>query len=315
MSTPERFVRQGLIHRVAGDHEWSRSHCQCPLALPLDDQTVRIYFATRDAQNRSSTTFVDCDIAAPAHVKYVHQKPCISPGALGTFDDSGVMPSWLVRHEGKLYLYYSGWNVGLNVSYRIGIGLAVSTDGGLTFERWSPAPILDRSRFDPSWVAQPCVLKLTDSYWRMWYLSCTHWSVIDGHPEPHYNVKFAVSTNGIDWTRTGDVSLDYDESTGAIGRPVVLFEEGVYKMYYSYRQVAGYRSDPAAAYRFGYAESEDGVRFVRRPGQFEIVGERGAWESTMNEYATIYAHAGAKYIIYNGDGFGREGMGYAVRRP
>lgn len=314
MSARQEFVRQGLIHAVAGDKEWSRSHCQCPVAMPLDAARLRIYFATRDDRNRSTTTFIETAIDRPEKVTYVHDKPCIGPGELGTFDDSGVMPSWIVPHAGKLYLYYSGWNVGANVPYRIAIGLAVSEDGGVTFERHSAAPILDRSRFDPSWVAQPCVRKVTEGYWTMWYLSCTHWTLVGGVPEPHYNVKFAVSTDGVAWRRTGDVSLDYDRFTGAIGRPVVIFEDSTHKMYFSYRSAEGYRTDPARAYRLGYAESEDGIVFHRRDDAFALTGERGAWESTMNEYATLYRHAGVKYLVYNGNGFGREGMGYAVCR-
>jgi hypothetical protein len=308
----EVFVRRGLIYKVPGKYEWSRSHCQCPVALPLDDRTVRIYFATRDAENRSCTTFIESDIERPDTLTYVHEEPCITLGDLGTFDDCGVMPSWIVAHQEALWLYYTGWNAGGNVPYRTAVGLAISRDGGRTFHRHSVAPVLDRSRFDPSWVAQPCVAKLTDGFWMMWYLSCTNWSVVRGRPEPHYHVKFAVSVDGIEWHRTGDVALDYDEFTGAIGRPVVVLEDSIYKMYFSYRSVEGYRDDPEQSYRLGYAESADGVRFNRRDDLFEMAGQRGAWESVMNEYAVVYRHRGAKYLVYNGNGFGREGMGYAV---
>jgi hypothetical protein len=315
MSEKQVFRRQGLIHRVSGTHAWGRTHCQCPVALPLNERVVRIYFATRDEQNRSSTTFIESDIERPERVTCVHDRACLSPGELGTFDDCGAMPSWVVPHEGRLYLYYSGWNVGGNVPYRIAIGLAISEDQGLTFRRISLAPVLDRSDCDPSWVAQPCVRKVGSGYWMMWYLSCADWSLVDGRPEPHYNVKFAVSTDGIRWRPTGEVSLDFDASTEAIGRPVVMLADGQYQMYFSYRRVQGYRTEPERAYRLGYAESRDGVHFERRPERFEIAGPRGAWETLMNEYATLYEHAGARYLVYNGDGFGREGMGYAVCRP
>lgn len=307
------FVRRGLIHKVAGTHEWSRTHAQCPTTYAIDEHTLRIYFATRDVENRSSTTYIECDRERPERVTYIHGAPCIGPGPLGTFDDSGAMPSWIVPHDGKLYLYYSGWNVGRNVPYRIAIGVAVSEDGGRTFVRWSPAPVLDRSRHDPMWVAQPCVRKVTENFWTMWYLSCTHWTEVEGQTEPHYLVKFAVSTDGLAWQPTGDVSLGYEAvGDGAIGRPAVILDGSVYRMYFSHRRVEGFRRDPERAYRLGYAESTDGVRFHRRDELFEMTGPRGAWESVMNEYATVYDHRGATYLVYNGDGFGREGLGYAV---
>lgn len=305
------FIRQGLIYKVEPRFDWMQTHCQVPFAFLLHNKTVRFYFATRDLNNRSSTTFIEADASNPKNIIYIHDQPCLSPGRIGTFDDFGAMPSWFIGHNDKIYLYYSGWNIGVNVPYRMGIGLAISNDNGITFEKISEAPIIDRGPFDPCWVAQPCVMK-QDNKWKMWYLSCTHWSVINNHPEPHYNVKYAESMDGINWGRTGIVSLDYDGFTGAIGRPVTVFEDGIYKMYFSYRNVDGYRTNPERSYRLGYAESKDGLHFEKIQDNFEILGEREEWESIMNEYCHIYLFNGKKYIIYNGNGFGKAGFGYAM---
>ena len=32
----------------------------------------------------------------------------------------------------------------------------------------------------------------------------------------------------------------------------------------------------------------------------------------MNEYCTTYTHNGQRYLIYNGNGFGASGFGYAI---
>jgi len=305
------FIRKGLIFRVSPDCDWRQSHAQIPFAWPADDGKVRFYFSTRDINNRSTMTFIETEAERPKDIVYVHNKQCINLGRLGMFDDCGVMASWLIRHDDKIYLYYSGWNLGGTVAYRIGIGLAISYDNGITFERYGQAPILDRSTFDPSWCAQPCIMKQGDR-WKMWYLSCTKWEMIDNHPEPFYNVKYAESNDGIKWNRTGETCLDYDDFTNAIGRPAVFFEDGIYKMYYSYRSASRYRSDPSRSYRLGYAVSRDGRRFERRNDLFEIVGPRGEWESIMNEYCHLYKHGGKKYLIYNGNGFGESGFGFAV---
>jgi hypothetical protein len=305
------FVRKGLVFSVDGNHDWMLTHAQIPFAWPVEDGRVRFYFSTRDSKNRSTITFIETEVESPQNIVYVHNKQCIDLGRLGTFDDCGVMASWFIRHEDKIYLYYSGWNLGGNVAYRIGIGLAISQDDGVTFKRYSEAPILDRSEFDPCWCAQPCVIKEGDR-WKMWYLSCTKWEIIDEHPEPFYNVKYAESDDGIEWTRTGETCLDYDDFTNAIGRPVIFFEDGLYKMYYSYRNAKGYRSDPSRAYRLGLAVSGDSRRFERRNDLFELSGPRGAWESIMNEYCHFYEHGANKYLVYNGNGFGKSGFGFAV---
>jgi hypothetical protein len=93
---------------------------------------------------------------------------------------------------------------------------------------------------------------------------------------------------------------------------VVFFEDGLYKMYYSYRNAKGYRSDASSAYRLGFAISGDGRRFERRNDLLEILGPRGEWESIMNEYCHFYKHGGKGYLVYNGNGFGKSGFGFAV---
>ncbi len=306
-----KFQRQGLIYKVANDHEWMQSHCQTPFALKTDEDTVRIYFATRDVRQRSVTCFIECEAENPRTVKYVHSKPCLDLGKIGTFDDSGSMPSWFIPNGREFFLYYSGWNAGGSVPYRLGIGLAISTDGGVTFRRFSEGPLLDRSIHDTSWCAQPCVMKEKGG-WRMWYLSCSKWETIKGRLEPFYNVKYAESKDGLYWEKTGQVSLDFDDFTNAIGRPVVIFEDGRYKMFYSYRSATDYRTDPNRGYRLGYAESTDGVLFAKKNDLFSIDGVRGDWETIMNEYCHIYDHKNKRYMVYNGNGFGQSGFGYAV---
>ena len=60
------------------------------------------------------------------------------------FDETGTMPSWFLPVGDEIWLYYTGWNKSETASYRLGIGLAISRDGGLTFERKYTGPLLDR---------------------------------------------------------------------------------------------------------------------------------------------------------------------------
>src|SRR5207302_5093015 len=103
-------------------------------------EVLRIYFGPRDGQGRTVTAFIEVAADDPQKVLYIHDRPVLSLGSLGAFDDSGSMPSCLVRHQGKLYLFYIGWNQGVTVPYRNAIGLAVSGDGGLSFERAFEGP-------------------------------------------------------------------------------------------------------------------------------------------------------------------------------
>ena len=304
------FERKGNIFQPHGKIPNMQSHAQVPFAYPLGDGIYRIYFASRDQLGRSHVCFTDYDLDR-SQVTDICQKASLSPGKLGTFDDCGTMPSWFVRTDDKIYLYYTAWNLGGSVSYRLSIGLAISEDGGLTFNRHAEAPIIDRSSFDPCWVAQPCVMKEGD-LWRMWYLSCTKWEMINDHPEPFYHVKYAESDDGIEWRREGVVSVDYDDFTDAIGRPAVIRTENGYVMFYSYRSATDYRIDQSRSYRMGVAFSTDGKVFERMDENFVFTGEREAWESTMQDYAHVIQRENDLTLFYNGDGFGQTGFGYAV---
>lgn len=287
------------------------SHASLPVADEIGDGALRIYFGTRDARGRSHTSYIEVEADRPAEVTYVHDEPILPLGEAGTFDDSGIMPSWLVNHGGRKYLYYIGWNPEVTVPYRLSIGLAVSDDGGRVFRKISAGPICDRAVDEPYFNTAPCVL-YDGGAWRMWYVSCTGWEVVNDRPEPRYHVKYAESADGVHWRKTGRVCIDYDERTEAIGRPCVFEEGGKYKMLYSYRGVRGYRTDPTQSYRLGYAESGDGLVWTRRDGEAGIVRSEEGWDSEMVEYCFVHEHGGRKYLFYNGNGFGLTGIGYAV---
>ena len=300
----------GLVFKPSGDKNWSKSHAQVPFAFQMEDR-IRVFYATRDVESRSAVCFVDVDKNDPTKILYVHEKPCFEAGQLGYCDDSGTMPAWFLQEGNKLLLYYTAWNASKTASYRLSIGLAESLDDGITFNRVFTGPIMDRGVFDQIWVGQPCVLKV-GAEWKMWYLSCTKIDYIDNHPEPFYNVKYATSKDGVNWHKTGDICIDYDDFTDAIGRPSVLMENGIYKMFYAYRSAKGYRSDIKNSYRLGYAESVDGISWVRKDNEIGIDKSENGWDSEMITYAHVIENNKKKLMFYNGNGFGASGFGVAI---
>lgn len=310
------WTKKGLVYKPDGSMPFSRTHAQVPFGYPMGDK-LRVYFSTRDESIASATSFVELDPTDLSRITYVHDKPCLTKGAVGMFDDSGTMPSWFLPVGDEIWLYYTGWNRSDTASYRLGIGLAISRDGGLTFERKYTGPLLDRSIYDQVWIAQPCVMREEQPdgsiRWRMWYLSCTKIEVIDGHPEPFYDVKYAESTDGIKWERTGQVCVGYDDFTDAIGRPTVYKDGELYKMYFSYRNATNYRTDVQRSYRIGYAESTDGINWTRNDALACIERSVEGWDSLMMDYCHIFPLQQEWVMLYNGNGFGASGFGYATQ--
>jgi len=306
-----KWIKKGLIFKTENNFDWMVSHASIPVADRVNDNVLRIYFSARDEQGRSRPAYIEVEADNPQKIVYMHDKPILPLGKLGTFDDNGIMPSWIVNHNGRKYLYYIGWNPQVTVSYRLSIGLAISEDRGETYRKYSEGPICDRAIDEPYFNTAPCVL-VDGDVWRMWYVSCTGWEIINEWPEPFYHVKYAESSDGIHWRKAGRVCIDYDDFTDAIGRPCVFINNGIYKMLYSYRSAKDYRTDPKQSYRLGYAESMDGINWVRKDDEVGIDRSESGWDSEMMEYCSVYEHEGRKYMLYNGNGFGRSGFGYAT---
>jgi hypothetical protein len=187
----------------------------------------------------------------------------------------------------------------------------VSEDGGVTFRRAFEGPILDRNKDEPHLVVTPHVI-VEEGVWKMWYCGGTEWKIVNGVAEPQYLIKYAESPDGINWRRENRVVIPYKSESEAIGRPVVVHENGLYKMWYSYRSIDGYRSDRERSYHIGYAESKDNVVWERKDGEVGVELSAEGWDSQMMAYPYIVDCAGKRYMFYNGNGFGRSGFGYAT---
>lgn len=304
-----QWKKLGLLWAPTGESEWACTHATLPVVQALADDQWRVFLSTRDAQGKSRIGCLTVDASCDPRPLEFDANPVLSLGEAGTFDDSGVMPSWLVEEEGRLFLYYVGWNVLATIPYRQAIGLAVSDDGGATFHRYSQGPVIDRSVKEPFFVTSPCVRR-ENGLWRMWYVSCTSWERILGRWEPAYHVKYAESQDGVSWDVTGisclDVGVDY-----AVARPCVFRSKDKYGMLYPYRSLRNYRTDPNSAYMLGYAESDDGIRWERMDSAVGIARSDAGWDSEMLAYCWLQRQDKECYLLYNGNGFGRSGVGVA----
>ncbi len=306
-----RWVKKGRIFSAANQYEWMAHHASVPIADRISDEVLRIYFGPRDRQGRTRPAFIEVEADNPANVLYVHDRPVLDLGKPGTFDDSGVMPSCIVNDGPRKLLYYIGWEQGVTVPYRHSIGLAVSTDGGLSFERVFEGPVVDRTPHEPYFCTSPFVLR-DGARWKLWYASTTAWVDVNGRPEPRYQIKYAESLDGREWSRPNLTCIEYAHDGEANGKQCVIKESGLYRMWYSYRGIVGYRIDKAQSYRIGYAESRDGTSWKRMDHTVGLEPSSEGWDSMMVAYPSVYEHRGVKHMLYAGNGFGESGFGYAV---
>jgi hypothetical protein len=275
------------------------THAALPIVGTLDGE-LSLLFSARDEQGRARIGRAALEADGDGlRAGAVAPEPLLGVGALGAFDDSGVTGACLVEHGGRHHLYYSGWSLGRSVPFYFYVGLAISEDAGRSFARVSQAPVLERSAVDPFLTASPWVL-VEDGRWRMWYVSATHWE----GTRHHYHLRYAESGDGVRWERPGLVSIDFSgPEEYAISRPCVVRDGDRYRMWFAAR---------GDSYRIGYAESPDGLRWERRDGDVALDGEPGGWDAEMQAYPLILDAAAGRHILYNGNGYGRTGIGYAT---
>ncbi|MEM7601492.1 MAG: hypothetical protein AAF357_08765 [Verrucomicrobiota bacterium] len=272
------------------------------VSLGGDHSIVKVYYCPRDKNNRSEVHCFKLNLNDPFMLLERSDGPVLSPGDIGTFDDSGITIGSYVGTPDSGSLYYTGWNLTVTVPMNNSIGAAQLSENG-NFKRMGRGPIMTRSLQEPFSCASPFVLREEDRY-RMWYASMDDWKEEEGEPKHYYNIKYAESGDGILWEREGRVAIDYEgDDEYAFGRPFVMREDGIYKMWYAYR---------GDYYVIGYAESSDGIVWKRKDDHAGITISESGWDSEMIEYPAIHDSCGKRYMFYNGNGYGITGIGLAV---
>lgn len=295
---------------------WGKGlYAQSPQALVFDD-FVRIYFSTRQLDGSgkflSHIAFVDMQKDLKTVIG-VSSKPVIALGELGCFDEHGIFPMSVFRHEGSIYGYTCGWSRRVAVSVETGIGLAISSDQGETFERISLGPVLSASLKEPFLVGDGFVRFFNDKF-HMWYIFGTGWKTFQAGfpPDRTYKIGHAISDDGVNWEKDEAMQiipdvLGEDESQAL---PCVIHHWDRYQMFFCYRHSFDFRKTKGRGYRIGSAWSEDLTHWVR--GDDLLHDSDGFdWDSDMQCYPHVFSLDGRLYMLYNGNEFGKYGFGLA----
>jgi predicted GH43/DUF377 family glycosyl hydrolase len=295
---------------------WMKSHAQCTHAQ-VYASFIRVYFSCRphkdsSGQATSYTTFLDLDRDNPMKILRVSEKPVLTLGELGSFDEFAIYPSSSIRHNGKILLYYAGWTRCQSVPFNTAIGVAVGDNQGEVFQRVGPGPILSGSLNEPFVLSGPKV-RIFNGTWYMFYLAGMRWINHNGKPEIIYKNRMAVSADGLRWEPLNRNILNdvLDENECQAG-PDVFYRNGIYHMYFAYRQGLDFRSETGRGYRIGYAISKDLTTWSREDASAGISYSETGWDSQMHHYPHVFEVGEKLYMTYNGNDFGRYGFGLAV---
>jgi len=186
------FIKKGIIYKPSNVN-WVKSHLWVPTAYKLNNEKIIIYFAGRNKKNESDIGYFIYDIKKNKVTNFSNG-PILKRGSLGSFDDSAVIPSHIIKVKKIYYLYYIGWTQGKKIPYIPSIGLAYSKSLKSKFKKYSKSPILDKNYNDQYFIASCFVRKIKKNF-IMDYTSNLSWKKIRSGTFPRYLIKTCRSKN------------------------------------------------------------------------------------------------------------------------
>ncbi|MEW6562857.1 MAG: glycosylase [Pseudomonadota bacterium] len=294
---------------------WMNEFAQSPSVL-IGENAVRVYFCSRpapgaDGQYLSYIAFIDLDRRNLRNILRVCEHPVLQLGKYGAFDEFGTYPVSVIGDGDEIRAYYAGWTRCESVPFNAAIGVAISRDGGETFQRLGDGPVLSYTPDEPFLIGSPRVRRF-EGRWQLWYVAGKEWRMTDGKPEPIYKIRMASSDDGINWVKLGrDLIADKLGEHECQACADVSYRNGRYHMFFSYRDIRNYKSREGG-YRIGYASSVDMLNWVRNDDQVNIALSEEGWDSEMVNYPHVFELDGTTYMLYQGNGMGRAGFGLAL---
>lgn len=285
-------------------------HSQLPVTEVMEDR-IKVYYSTRDSEGKSVPMSFEVDLINPTKIISDPEKIEIQHGEPGYFDWSGVMPTKVISNEKVKMLYYIGWSRRIDVPYHNNLGLALSLDNGKTWEKFSKGPVFSTSAQEPGYIGTAEIM-VENGIWRMWYLSCREWIKHDNIMEPVYDIKYAESFDGLEWNPSGETHIQLVDEEGGISACTINKINDQYEMLFSVRNKTGYRVNTEDSYRIKKAFSTDGFKWIREEG-IEIDISTIENENFMVCYPNIAKTPNNTFLFYNGNGFGKTGIGVAKK--
>lgn len=297
------WQKKGLIFQNDTSLWWSKKYAGIPTVDVISDDILRIYYYSMDEKMDGRISFIEVEAKNPSTIIHIEKEPALDIGEAGTFDDCGVCPSTILKINNKKYLFYLGVQRTEKTPYMYFAGMAVQTTDN-KFKRLQKTPVLDRTEHEPYTRSATTIIKIKEHY-RMWYVSAFEWFKWNNKLYPKYILRTATSTDGFNWnTENTEVIKFKNNDEFGFGRPWTVFEDDVYKLYYSIRSVS-------TPYKLGYAESVDGLTWERKDELMNLPCSKEGWDSEMICYPCVVNTKHGKYLFYNGNSHGASGFGYA----
>lgn len=275
------------------------SHTANPTVLFLDKENIRIFYSIRDIYGKSNISYFDYSLK-DYKVRNESIDVSLEYGKIGEIDESGIGAGNIINIEDKKYLYYMAWQNENKEHWRGDIARAELDKKLEKFKKDKKFKFSVEKDIDQVSLSYPFLLKVENKYY-MWYGSTITWNY--GNGEMLHVINVAESEDGENFSKRKSAIKYQIGSYQAFSRPCVVYYKKKWRMWFSYR-------GNQDLYKIGYAESIDLEKWIIK--ESGISTSEIGWDSEMVCYPYVFEYNEKLYMLYNGNGYGKTGIGLAV---
>ena len=307
-------ISPGMLHE-----SFDKSRAGAAHVIQLGDKYRMVYWGS-DAQGLHHILQAETPVATPNHWQPVGV-PLLGPQPETHYNCHGPsFPFLLPLTQDRWLLYFTGWGRRDDANLPNTTGVAISDDGGMSWQYHSEHPVIPLDRaYDAEgtgslWIVQD------NGLLRMYYTAIGTYcaapeGVETGHGAriPKIGIAYAESTDGIHWKKPLDDLVVAPSGFGVEPYEYICSKPCVVRQRHGYTM---WVNTFGTAYRVHRLVSTDGLQWqwadrVGPDGELGF-GEAGAFDHQQRSYPTIIEDNGTLHCWFTGNQFGTTGMGYAV---
>ena len=302
----------GFVFAPDNHASWMFHYAQVPRPYQLTEQTIRVFFATRNKIDELSTyisrvAYVDINISNFNEVINTSTCPALDVGGKGEFDEFGVMPGCIYNEGNYLKMFYTGWSRPAKYPYRTSIGMATSYDHGVSFQKERVSPQVDLHHHDSILTNGP-YRYIHNSKEFLFYSSAIKWLNHNNKLECIYLIKASFrSIKSPFWINLDESIIPTKFSNECQNSPALFYSNNKHYMLFCRRHGLDFRNKKLG-YRLACASSDDLLHWEEE-SLIGIDDSHESWDCEMQCYPGILEINNRYYCFYSGNYFGKSGFG------
>ena len=240
-------------------------------------------------------------------------KPLITRGGIGTYNEYGVIPSCVLSLDDKYALYTIGFDSRNDSIFNASTGLAY-LDKNLKLTKKFIGPVLDRGPNDPFWAASPFVYKENENTFHMLYTSAHDYKYIEKIGKEHhiYDIKLRVSENPEHFNSNSKTIIESKSiNEYAIARPFLIKDDKENYLFYCKRETK-YSNDYMIFYKKFKGRLEKSKEY--KDIFLNINDIKNKDFQTCQCYPYLINYSNYLILFYNGSNYGKSGFRIAFKR-